>query len=136
MGNATTICSDKTGTLTKNKMTVVRSWIATHDFTFKDFAQVGVVCFGGCVVWCGWVAVGVGWVVCLGLVAACCRCRLNSIPSPLSLTHSPTQISTVISEDVRNRIAQHIAFNSSAEANYTISPKDNLPVQDGNKVGC
>ena len=27
MGNATTICSDKTGTLTTNRMTVVRSFI-------------------------------------------------------------------------------------------------------------
>jgi len=28
MGNATTICSDKTGTLTTNRMTVVQAYVA------------------------------------------------------------------------------------------------------------
>jgi Ca2+-transporting ATPase len=41
MGNATTICSDKTGTLTQNKMTVVEAYIGTVPFSinstsFKD----------------------------------------------------------------------------------------------------
>jgi len=37
MGNATTICSDKTGTLTTNRMTVVRSFICgTTSRCFRD----------------------------------------------------------------------------------------------------
>ena len=34
MGNATTICSDKTGTLTTNRMTVVRSYIAHKPYRY------------------------------------------------------------------------------------------------------
>lgn len=40
MGNATTICSDKTGTLTQNRMTVVEAWIASRMCTF-DGAKLG-----------------------------------------------------------------------------------------------
>ncbi len=40
MGNATTICSDKTGTLTTNRMTAVECWIAgTHHETVGKSTQ-------------------------------------------------------------------------------------------------
>merc|ERR1719500_233864 len=32
MGNATTICSDKTGTLTTNRMTVVQAFVCNHHY--------------------------------------------------------------------------------------------------------
>ncbi|BFZ10933.1 hypothetical protein BsWGS_13969 [Bradybaena similaris] len=41
MGNATAICSDKTGTLTTNRMTVVQSYIArVHHKSVPDFSSI------------------------------------------------------------------------------------------------
>ena len=40
MGNATAICSDKTGTLTTNRMTVVQSYVGgSHYKTIPDFGH-------------------------------------------------------------------------------------------------
>ena len=39
MGNATAICSDKTGTLTTNRMTVVQSYIGGKLFWLVNFCM-------------------------------------------------------------------------------------------------
>lgn len=45
MGNATAICSDKTGTLTTNRMTVVQNYIAGTDVSPKvSCAQIAMTC--------------------------------------------------------------------------------------------
>ena len=37
MGNATNLCSDKTGTLTENRMTVVEAWLANKKYGEVEF---------------------------------------------------------------------------------------------------
>lgn len=42
MGNATTICSDKTGTLTQNRMTIVKGVLVNEEFDLVSLLKFGV----------------------------------------------------------------------------------------------
>lgn len=115
MGSATTICSDKTGTLTKNRMTVMRSFIAEDSFKASGSMPVGLAV--------------------LGFVES----EYSRFPTDVDgrkLVPPGTRVpgSFSISPKLVSVIGEGVAVNSTGDIKW--DPKTKLWEQIGNKTDC
>ncbi len=109
MGNATNICSDKTGTLTENRMTVVELWSGDNVYTVR-------ACLPAC------------------LLAACRA--MPPIVSPPTCTHTPPHpappqemkdAGAQLGEKLREALSVNVAVNSAANVLFTGEDGKPLP---------
>jgi P-type Ca2+ transporter type 2B len=109
MGSATTICSDKTGTLTKNRMTVMRAYIGGQNYRSMGSMPVGYAV--------------------LGLVESQYRRQ-----PPSSATSTARRKSIASQKPLLTLFAEAVAINSTGDIKWDERTK--LFDQMGNKTEC